>query len=68
MEETADIKERFQVMDTGNRGKINIDELRDGLHKLGQNISDADLQVLMDAVSSTLNLLYLFCPWLGRVE
>lgn len=62
MEETADIKERFQVMDTGNRGKINIDELRDGLHKLGQNISDADLQVLMDAVSSTLNLLYLFCP------
>ncbi|TYH02585.1 hypothetical protein ES288_A09G152600v1 [Gossypium darwinii] len=49
VEETADIKERFQVMDTGNRGKINIDELRDGLHKLGQIISDADLQVLMDA-------------------
>ncbi|CAI0450110.1 unnamed protein product [Linum tenue] len=30
-------------------GKINIDELRVGLHKLGQQITDPDLQILMEA-------------------
>lgn len=39
-------------MDTENRGKINIDELRVGLHKLGHQIPDADLQVMMEAVST----------------
>lgn len=50
-EEVAGIKEGFKVMDINNKGKINIDELRVGLHKLGQQIADADLQILMDAVS-----------------
>ncbi|XWS66364.1 hypothetical protein CRYUN_Cryun05aG0193000 [Craigia yunnanensis] len=49
VEEVAGIKEGFQLMDTGNRGKINIDELRVGLHKLGHNIADAELQILMEA-------------------
>ncbi|KAK8528212.1 hypothetical protein V6N13_001992 [Hibiscus sabdariffa] len=49
VEEVACIKEGFQVMDTSNRGKINIDELRVGLHKLGHIISDADLQILIKA-------------------
>ena len=53
MEEVAGIKEGFELMDTGNRGKINIDELRVGLHKLGHNIPDTDLHILMEAVSST---------------
>lgn len=39
-------------MDVNNKGKINIDELRAGLSKLGHQIPDADLQILMDAVSS----------------
>lgn len=39
-------------MDTGNKGKIDVNELRAGLHKLGHQIPDADIQVLMDAVSS----------------
>ena len=39
-------------MDTNNKGKINIDELRVGLNKLGHQIPDADLQILMEAVSS----------------
>ncbi|KAB2037523.1 hypothetical protein E1A91_D03G082800v1 [Gossypium mustelinum] len=49
VEEVAGIKEGFQLMDTANRGKINIDELRVGLHKLGHTIPDADLQILMEA-------------------
>ncbi|KAM7500190.1 hypothetical protein LguiA_024604 [Lonicera macranthoides] len=48
-EEVAGIKEGFQLMDINNKGKINIDELRAGLSKLGHQIPDADLQILMDA-------------------
>ncbi|KAL0404921.1 UNVERIFIED_CONTAM: Calcium-dependent protein kinase [Sesamum radiatum] len=52
VEEVAGIKEGFQLMDTGNKGKIDINELRTGLHKLGHQIPEADLQVLMEAVSA----------------
>ncbi|KAL9248876.1 Calcium-dependent protein kinase 8-like protein [Drosera capensis] len=33
----------------GKEGKIKLEELSVGLHKLGQQVSDADLQILMDA-------------------
>ncbi|XP_043806466.1 calcium-dependent protein kinase 8 isoform X2 [Manihot esculenta] len=49
VEEVAGLKEAFDMMDTAKRGKINIEELRMGLQKLGQPIPDADLQILMDA-------------------
>ncbi|KAJ9181102.1 hypothetical protein P3X46_009268 [Hevea brasiliensis] len=49
VEEVAGIKEGFQLMDTSNKGKINIDELRIGLQKLGHQITDTDLQMLMEA-------------------
>ncbi|XP_061373700.1 calcium-dependent protein kinase 8-like isoform X2 [Gastrolobium bilobum] len=58
VEEAAGIKEGFQLMDTGNKGKINIDELRIGLHKLGHQIPDADLQILMEAVNKDGHLDY----------
>lgn len=38
------------MMDTGKRGKINLDELRAGLQKLGQQIPDPDLQILVESV------------------
>ncbi|PQM35672.1 calcium-dependent protein kinase 8 [Prunus yedoensis var. nudiflora] len=49
MEEVAGIQEGFKLMDTTNKGKINIDELRVGLHKLGHAIPDGDLQIMMEA-------------------
>ncbi|XP_040994577.1 calcium-dependent protein kinase 8-like [Juglans microcarpa x Juglans regia] len=49
VEEVAGIKEAFDTMDVGKRGKINLEELRVGLRKLGQQIPDADLQILMEA-------------------
>ncbi|KAL2483120.1 Calcium-dependent protein kinase 32 [Forsythia ovata] len=49
VEEVAGIKEGFRLMDTGNKGKVDINELRIGLQKLGHQIPDADLQVLMEA-------------------
>lgn len=35
MEEVVGIKEVFDKMDIGKRGKINMEELRVGLYKLG---------------------------------
>lgn len=52
VEEVAGIKEGFQLMDTGNKGKIDMNELRVGLHNLGHQIPESDLVVLMEAVSA----------------
>ncbi|CAI9099986.1 OLC1v1036891C1 [Oldenlandia corymbosa var. corymbosa] len=49
VEEVAGIKEGFRVMDTSNKGKIDINELRAGLTKLGHQMPEADLQILMEA-------------------
>jgi len=49
VEEVAGIKEGFQLMDVDNKGKINIDELKAGLQKLGHQVAEGDLQMLMEA-------------------
>ncbi|KAG5517551.1 hypothetical protein RHGRI_038075 [Rhododendron griersonianum] len=49
VEEVAGIKEAFDKMDINKRGKINLEELRIGLQKIGHQIPDADLQILMQA-------------------
>lgn len=49
VEEVAGIKEGFNLMDTSSRGRINMDELRAGLHKLGHQIPEADVHILMEA-------------------
>lgn len=49
VEEVAGIKEAFDSMDVNKRGKINLEELRVGLHKLGHQVPDADLHILMEA-------------------
>uniref|UniRef100_A0A5B7AXG8 non-specific serine/threonine protein kinase n=1 Tax=Davidia involucrata TaxID=16924 RepID=A0A5B7AXG8_DAVIN len=51
VEEVAGIKEAFEMMDTSKRGKINLEELRNGLQKLGHQIPDAELQILMEAAN-----------------
>ncbi|CAH1445702.1 calcium-dependent protein kinase 7 [Lactuca sativa] len=48
-EEVAGIKQGFDLMDTNKQGKINLAELKAGLQKLGHQIADADLQILMEA-------------------
>lgn len=51
MEEVADIKGLFEIMDVNKNGRITLDELKIGLHKTGHQVPDADLQILMEAVS-----------------
>ena len=58
VEEVAGLKEAFEMMNTNKRGKINLEELRLGLLKGGQNIPEADLQILMDAISIICLLSY----------
>ena len=41
-------------MDTNKQGKITMVELKVGLQKLGHQIPDSDLQMLMDAVSTVV--------------
>lgn len=50
MEEESGMKEAFDMMDSRKIGKINVEELRVGLHKLGHQISDVDVHILMEAV------------------
>ncbi|XP_042396501.1 calcium-dependent protein kinase 20-like [Zingiber officinale] len=49
VEEVADIKEMFDKMDINQDGKLCFEELKLGLHKLGHQISDSDIQILMEA-------------------
>ena len=52
VEEVADIKDMFSKMDINGNGKLTLEELKFGLHKLGHQIPDADVKILMDAVST----------------
>ena len=56
VEEVARIRETFEMMDIGRRGERNMDELRDGLKRLGHQIPDADLQILVESVSIILSM------------
>lgn len=49
VEEVAGIKEAFDTMDSGKKDKINLEEFKTGLHKLGHQIPDADVHILMEA-------------------
>ncbi|MQM14594.1 hypothetical protein Taro_047528, partial [Colocasia esculenta] len=60
VEEVAGIKEMFEMMDINKNGKITLEELKFGLHKLGQHIPDPDVKILMDAVSSLSIIIILF--------
>ncbi|CAH1434208.1 unnamed protein product [Lactuca virosa] len=48
-EEVAGTKHGFDLKDTSKQGKTNIAELKAELQKVGQQIPDAALQILMDA-------------------
>ncbi|KAL4567652.1 hypothetical protein LXL04_023241 [Taraxacum kok-saghyz] len=50
--EVADIKETFDMMDLGKNGKINFEELRNGLYKLGNQMNDADIQILLESADA----------------
>lgn len=55
-EKVAGIKQMFHMMDTDKNGNLTFEELKHGLHRMGQPVADPDVQMLMDAVSKLFNL------------
>jgi calcium-dependent protein kinase len=49
-EEVADIKQMFDGIDVNKNGKLTYDEFKAGLRKLGNQMPDPDIRILMDAV------------------
>ncbi|XP_073148785.1 calcium-dependent protein kinase 8-like [Henckelia pumila] len=49
VEEVAGIKEAFDMMDSRKKGKVDLKELKVGLQKLGYQIPDEDLHILVEA-------------------
>lgn len=41
----------FYMMDSDKNGNLSFQELKDGLHMMGQSVADPEVQLLMDAVS-----------------
>lgn len=50
-EKIQEIKEMFYMWDTDKNGDLTPEELKSGLTNNGHNVSDLDVQSLMEAVS-----------------
>lgn len=58
VEEVADIKQMFDEMDVNKNGKLTFEEFKAGLRKLGNQMPDSDIRILMDAVSYLPKMVY----------
>jgi len=48
-EEIGGLKELFKMIDTDNSGTITFDELKDGLKRVGSELTETEIQALMEA-------------------
>ncbi|EER90764.1 hypothetical protein BDA96_01G065100 [Sorghum bicolor] len=48
-EEIAGLKEMFKMLDTDNSGHITMEELKNGLQRVGANLMDSEINALMEA-------------------
>ena len=56
VEEIEVIRDMFALMDTDNDGKVTFDELKTGLRKVGSQLAEPEMRLLMDVVSVLLLL------------
>ncbi|KAG1368809.1 calcium-dependent protein kinase 10 [Cocos nucifera] len=49
IEEVEVIREMFKLMDTDNNGKVTFEELKAGLQKVGSQLAEPEMKMLMDA-------------------
>lgn len=56
VEEIEVIRDMFALMDTDNDGKVTFDELKTGLRKVGSQLAEPEMRLLMDVVSVMLLL------------
>lgn len=50
VEEVEVIRDMFKLMDTNNNGQITFEELKAGLQKVGSQLAEPEMQMLMEAV------------------
>lgn len=53
VEEVEVISDMFKLMDSDNNGKITYDELRAGLLKVGSQLAEPEMKLLMEVVRFT---------------
>lgn len=51
LDQVHGIKQMFYMMDTDKNGNLSFQELKDGLHMMGQTVAEPEVHLLMDAVS-----------------
>lgn len=56
LEEIEVIREMFALMDSDGDGKITYDELKTGLRKVGSQLAEAEMKLLMDVVNIPIYL------------
>lgn len=52
VEEVEVIRDMFTLMDTDNDGKVTYEELRNGLRKVGSQLAEPEIKMLMEVVNS----------------
>ncbi|GLJ26420.1 hypothetical protein SUGI_0509490 [Cryptomeria japonica] len=55
VEEAKSIKDMFQTMDTDNSGTLSYEKMKEGLHNLGYQMADSEVQILIDAADADGN-------------
>ena len=50
IEEVEVIRDMFTLMDSDGDGKVTFDELKAGLRKVGSQLADPEIKLLMDVV------------------
>lgn len=63
IEEVEVIKDMFTLMDSDGDGKVTFDELRAGLKKVGSQLAEPEIKLLMDVVY----ILYRICIYTNNV-
>ncbi|XP_042457696.1 calcium-dependent protein kinase 21-like [Zingiber officinale] len=48
VEEAADIKQMFHMMDKDNNGSLTLEELKEGLHIIGDPVPEPDIKMLLE--------------------
>lgn len=51
VEEVEVIRDMFTLMDTDNDGKVTYDELKAGLRKVGSQLGEPEIKLLMEVVN-----------------
>lgn len=52
VEEVEVIRDMFKLMDTDNDGKVTYEELKAGLRKVGSQLAEPEIKMLMEVVNS----------------